>query len=183
MKNNLTLILLFIIIILLGLNYCSRVNPINNYETISSDTTLTYDTTIYHINNVNVKPQHITYKDTVIIDEAKIKELLNDYFAVYKYKDTLKNDTSATIILEENISQNKILTRDLMFVNNRPTKVIINNLKPTPHIISFFGGLSNIEKNNIVFGIGGGIKYDKHNLGVYINTNKSLTLNYNYYLK
>ena len=178
---KLTDILLAIVLSLLIwlIVFSDKVN--NNYINTDTDTTYNYDTTIYHNSYVNVKPQNVTYVDTVVVDEEQIKKFLNDYFSVYFYKDTLKNDSSATIILEESISKNTILKRDLFFTNNKPIVTINNTIEKK---YSFYtGGLLNIGKDNINFGLGGGLKYKKHSLGIYLNTDKNITLNYNYYLK
>ena len=57
-------------------------------------------------------------------------EVIREHFASNLYTDTLKNDTSALIVLNEVIERNKIASRELIFQNKRPT--IINNHYPEP---------------------------------------------------
>lgn len=58
--------------------------------------------------------------DTVPIDTLSI---LEDYFATYAYTDTLKKD-SVTFIINDTISQNRILSRGINYSLVYPTKII-----------------------------------------------------------
>ena len=58
--------------------------------------------------------------DTVPVDTLSI---LEDYFATYAYTDTLKKD-SVTFIINDTISQNKILSRGINYSLVYPTKII-----------------------------------------------------------
>lgn len=50
-------------------------------------------------------------------------DLLHKHYSAKYYKDTLKNDSSATIVLESYISQNNLDSIDMSFKNNRPTAI------------------------------------------------------------
>lgn len=68
------------------------------------------DTTIYE----TIYKTDTFYKD---VDTAKI---LRDYYTYRIYKDTLKNDSSATVVIRDSISRNRKLKSSLFFKNNRP---------------------------------------------------------------
>jgi hypothetical protein len=80
--------------------------------------------------------------DTVFakVDTAAI---LLAYFATRYYSDTLLNDTSAFIALQETVSQNSITERSLMFQNRRPTYITTTMLQPQPQVevhVSMYAG-------------------------------------------
>jgi hypothetical protein len=58
--------------------------------------------------------------------------ILHDYFASVHYLDTLKDDTSAFIALEEKLNKNRITSRVLTFKNRRPTRVVNNYYQAAP---------------------------------------------------
>ena len=62
----------------------------------------------------------IEVHDTIPIDTTSI---LEDYFATYAYTDTLKKD-SVTFVINDTISQNKILSRGINYSLVYPTKII-----------------------------------------------------------
>ena len=69
--------------------------------------------------------------DTIIlpIDSAaiveKYLELHQDYYSTYFYKDTVKNDSTAFIEIQSEITQNKPVRYDLVYYDRTPT--VINN--------------------------------------------------------
>lgn len=69
----------------------------------------------------------IVYRDSIHFDTIKLRDtaaMIRDYFAMVKYHDTLKNDTSALIVLDEIISENRIQHREVLFQNKRPIAII-----------------------------------------------------------
>lgn len=74
-----------------------------------------------------VKRDSFPYPDSIFVPVPV--EVANDFYSAYFYSDTLKNDTSALIVLNEQVTQNTIEYRELIFQNNRPT--IINHIYPT----------------------------------------------------
>lgn len=95
------------------------------YTIIKRDTIPLYDTVWEKGNTEYV---------LIPVDTANI---LKDYFSQVIYKDTVKNDTSALIVLNETILKNRIKMREVIFQNRRPTAIIEE------------------RKNALVFGIGG----------------------------
>jgi hypothetical protein len=63
--------------------------------------------------------------------------ILKDYYAKVTYIDTIKNDSSALIVLNEVVTKNRIADRSMMFQNRRPTAIIDE------------------RKNGVVLGVGG----------------------------
>lgn len=63
--------------------------------------------------------------DTAVILQ-KCKEMYQDYYSRIVYNDTLKNDTSALIILIDTVYQNRLQKRILGFQNRRATSIITN---------------------------------------------------------
>jgi len=88
-------------------------------------------------------PQRITYMDTIMEYDTTILDgdtvyvekaidtaaLMKDYFASVYYTDTLKNDSSALIVLSETIHKNRVANRELWFQNKRQTAVLQYNKK------------------------------------------------------
>ena len=62
----------------------------------------------------------IEIHDTIPVDTASV---LEEYFAAYAYTDTLKKD-SVTFIINDTISQNKILSRGIKYNLVYPTTII-----------------------------------------------------------
>ena len=157
-------------------------NSNNNNSYYKDSTYVTHDTTVYNTHYSETKPQIIINKDTLILDTAMIRQLINDYFAERYYNDTLLNDTSATIILAQKVTTNRILSKDLTFKNNKPTT--ITNVQITNDYHSSFLLSGNILYNTdrIEYGIGAGYKYRNHSGSLNVYTDKTIGLNYNYYL-
>jgi hypothetical protein len=68
------------------------------------------------------------------VDTAAI---MRDYFASAEYSDTVKDDSSALIVINEQISRNRIEAREVLFQNRRATMIYQPN------------------NNAIVLGVGG----------------------------
>lgn len=87
-----------------------------------------------------------------IVDTAAI---LRDYFATRFYSDTIRNDSSFLVIINDSVSHNRITYRQPYIQNLRPTAInttIINTNPPRTkvYVTGFIGG--NKEK----FGAGAG---------------------------
>ena len=50
-------------------------------------------------------------------------EVIREHFTSNYYQDTLKNDTSALIVLNELVERNQIASRELIFQNRRPIAI------------------------------------------------------------
>lgn len=66
-------------------------------------------------------PYNTLPKDTFYMIDTI--EVLDDYSSAYFYSDTLKDDTSALIVLNEQITENKIEYRELIFQNRKLTTI------------------------------------------------------------
>ena len=112
--------------------------------------------------------KHDTLYGDIIIDTAKI---LEDFFAKYVYKDTQDHD-SIKFVINDTISKNQILSRDVKFTYVKPTITItkyINRrefyvglgIMGTPQRLSFVGPQLNYkDKKRNLFGLGIGIDSD-----------------------
>ena len=112
--------------------------------------------------------KHDTLYGDVFIDTAKI---LEDFFAQYGYKDTQDHD-SIKFVINDTISKNQILSRDVKFTYVKPTITItkyINRrefyvglgIMGTPQRLSFVGPQLNYkDKKRNLFGLGVGIDSD-----------------------
>lgn len=112
--------------------------------------------------------KHDTLYGDVFIDTTKI---LEDFFAQYVYKDTQDHD-SIKFVINDTISKNQILSRDVKFTYVKPTITItkyINRrefyvglgIMGTPQRLSFVGPQLNYkDKKRNLFGLGIGIDSD-----------------------
>jgi hypothetical protein len=106
---------------------------------IESDTVLVYDTTTIIKWKEHPVPYLVTSYDTLTKTDSvflfandsvectkKLIALFKDYHAKNFYRDTLMNDSLATIIVNSLITTNKIDSIGVEYRNNRPEKVITN---------------------------------------------------------
>jgi hypothetical protein len=63
--------------------------------------------------------------------EVDTAGILSAYFERHYYSDTLKNDSDAFIRVDELVTENLISSRELTFINRRPTE-IINKVEVIP---------------------------------------------------
>ena len=130
-KNFQSLIIIGLIIVIFLLRECkgeSKGTPIEPVTIVKIETK--YDTIVETVETyipeyrtkVKWKIVHDTIEvhDTIPTDTASI---LKDYFATYAYTDTLKTD-SVTFIVNDTISQNRILSRGINYSLVYPTKII-----------------------------------------------------------
>lgn len=78
------------------------------------------------------KPK-IIYRDSIKVIPANMDTglILRDYFNTYSYLDTLKNDSSALVIVSDTVTQNRVISRGFTFQNRRETAYVINNTTVT----------------------------------------------------
>jgi hypothetical protein len=110
------------IVIVLLLFTCDRKCPDNINTTITIHDTIEGDSIPYVV--YCPKPIYI-YRDTGSIRYKDIDttDIIYDYFAEKYYSDTIKDDTSALIVLNELITQNDIYKRNFWFQNRRKTSI------------------------------------------------------------
>ena len=132
-KNFQSLIIIGLIIVIFLLRECkgeSKGAPIEPVTIVKIETK--YDTIVETVETYipeyrtkvkwKTKTVHDTIEihDTIPVDTASV---LEEYFATYAYTDTLKKD-SVTFIINDTISQNKILSRGIKYNLVYPTTII-----------------------------------------------------------
>ena len=132
-KNFQTLTIIGLIIVIFLLRECrgeSKGTPTEPVTIVKIETK--YDTIVETVETYipeyrtkvkwKTKTVHDTIEvhDTIPIDTTSI---LEDYFATYAYTDTLKTD-SVTFVINDTISQNRILSRGINYSLVYPTKII-----------------------------------------------------------
>ena len=132
-KNFQSLIIIGLIIVIFLLRECrgdSKGAPTEPVKVVKVETK--YDTIVKEVTSYvpeyrtevkwKTKTIHDTIEvhDTIPIDTASI---LEDYFKAYAYNDTLKED-SITLIVNDIISQNQIMSRNIKYSLVYPTTII-----------------------------------------------------------
>ena len=132
-KNFQSLIIIGLIIVIFLLRECrgdSKGTPTEPVKVVKVETK--YDTIVETVPTYipkyktrvkwKTKTIHDTIEvhDTIPIDTASI---LEDYFKAYAYNDTLKED-SITLIIDDIISQNQIMSRNIKYSLVYPTTII-----------------------------------------------------------
>ena len=139
-KNIQNLLIVVLVVIILLMRGCSRNKPISEpkiiTETIVKWDTLKIDSLVYV---PKWRTKVTTIHDTVLanVDTAFI---LNDYYFTYAYTDTLSLDSLGSIVINDTISRNSILFRNVQPNILIPTITITN----TSYLYQreFFGGVS-----------------------------------------
>ena len=139
-KNIQSLLIVVLVVIILLMRSCSGNKTIPEPKIIT-ETVVKWDTVVVE------KTQYIpkwrtkvtTIHDTVLanVDTAFI---LNDYYSTYAYTDTLSLDSLGSIVINDTISKNSILFRNIQSNIFIPTITVTN----TSYIYQreFFGGIS-----------------------------------------
>ena len=156
-KNIQSLLIVVLVVIILLMRSCSGGNdPIE--PKIVTEIEVRYDT-VETVKETYI-PKYITRYETDIdtfrapIDTVAI---LRDYYAKYFYSDTLLIDTIGYAIINDTITKNTILARDVKSNIFIPTTTITN----TVYLYNreFFGGISVGATNQAVQNINGEILY------------------------
>ena len=132
-KNFQTLIIIGLVIVIFLLRECrGEKSPIPTEPITVVKIETKYDTIVETVPTYipkyktrvkwKTKTVHDTIEihDTIPVDTASV---LEEYFAAYAYTDTLKKD-SVTFIINDTISQNKILSRGIKYNLVYPTTII-----------------------------------------------------------
>jgi len=126
--------------------------------TTDTITTIEYDTIIHD----SLIPKPIPYEvtlppDTIrYVDSAYCIAIARSYYSRNIYNDTLQDDTSAFIKIEDTTYKNELQRRRLTFINRRPTKIttIINQSTSSIEAKNkFYVGVS-VGRETTQFGIG-----------------------------
>lgn len=150
-----------LIVMIIILQQCRRTPEPEVITTVTHDT-IPGDSIPYEV--LLPKPYPV-YKDTGST-KWKYKDvdtcaILRDYYAQYFYHDTLKDDTSALVIVNDVVTENRLQARKLIFQNRRATVIntTINNYGDLPtHKIYIGAGLNNSVVN-----------FDENTLGLTAN--------------
>ena len=115
--------------VVIGILLSNQCNPSKVREVVIHDT-IPGDPFPYIVYQGIPQPYAVHHWHTDSFTRIDTLEAIREHLASNLYIDTLKNDTSALIVLNEVIERNKIASRELIFQNKRPT--IINNHYPEP---------------------------------------------------
>ena len=131
LKDFKTLTIIGLIIVIFLLRECrgeSKGTPTEPVTVVKVETK--YDTIVEtvetYIPEYRTKIKYKTVHDTIEIHDTvpvDTLSILEDYFATYAYTDTLKKD-SVTFVINDTISQNRILSRGINYSLVYPTKII-----------------------------------------------------------
>ena len=147
--------------------------------------TIPSDSVPYPIYNDKPVPVFVYKTDTVPanVDTAAI---LKDYFAIVYYSDTLQNDTSYHLVINDTIHQTRIAFRQVLFQNPRPTAIHTTHVDTTIYpnktklfatlsvagskssLDAFTPGLTLITKGDNMYGIGTNILQQQPNVNATI---------------
>lgn len=130
MNNKYLILIIFALVLALllcqrcgSLSYKGADKPLK-VDTITKTTIKYIGDTSTHTTAVKPpKPVYIYQTDSFPLHVDTLA-ILKDYYARYYYVDTIRNDTSALIVIEDIVSKNSILSRQLRFANRRVSKEI-----------------------------------------------------------
>jgi hypothetical protein len=126
------------------------------------------------------------YKTDTIPANVDTAAILNNYFALVYYSDTLVNDTSYRLIINDTIHQNRIAFRQVFFQNLRPTAINTTHIDTfisqnttklfatlsvagsNSSLDAFTPGLTLITKGDNMYGIGTNILQQQPNINATI---------------
>ena len=174
MKKVFIAILSVLFILIIYLHYFTENNATQQLKT-SNTYVIGKDTNVqWEIANVPI-PETIYSEPEIIMippDSNCIAEWINlysNYSQTLVYSDTLKDDSSALVIVVDTILKNKLYGRSFGFMNRRATEIIINNYTTIVRndnglyvgggfVGNKFGGEVSVIRNRFEFDIG---TYDK----------------------
>lgn len=115
-------LIVFLLVVIFKSEMGSKISYIETpgdsvFTEIIKEVPVPYDTIIYDIDTLWLSQDTIKLTDTVFV--------YNDYFKMYSYKDTIKNDSSMTIVRNLQITQNKLYKEQYFTKNNRKTELIM----------------------------------------------------------
>ena len=139
-KNIQNLLIVVLVVIILLMRSCSGNETIPEPK-ITTETIVKWDTVI--IEKTQYIPKWRTKVTTVhdtILAKVDTAFILKDYYSTYAYTDTLNLDSLGSIVINDTISKNSILFRDVQPNIFIPTITVTN----TSYIYQreFFGGIS-----------------------------------------
>lgn len=161
-ENTKTLSIMVLSAIILMMKFCGNSSqvPVLVSQEIIHDT-IPGDSIPYLVTGEIPDPIKIIVPTTdTLWKNVDTAAILQDYFSTLYYQDTLLNDTSALIVVNDTISQNEIQGRSLLFQNKRPIALTttINNTYATPNTRLLSAGIIG-GGNRSMFNFGVGILY------------------------
>jgi len=155
---------------------CNSPEPISDTIVIPGDSVFTETTiskpTPYVVVEYNTDTIEIP-ADTAEL-ARRYKDIYSRLYASKTHLDTLKNDSSATVIITTHISQNSLDSLKMQFKNNRTTSIVTNTtVEDTKWQVGVYSDLSLISTYKVYkgFSVGGmvNITDKKANIGILYN--------------
>lgn len=171
-KNIQSLLIVVLVIIILLMRSCSGNETVPEPKVIT-EIVVEWDTVV--VERIQYVPKWrtkvTTIHDTVLVD-VDTAFILNDYYSTYAYTDTLDLDSLGSIVINDTISKNSILFRDVQPNLFIPTITVTN----TSYLYQreFFGGVSLTNSPSAIQNISGELlfvnkKRHAYGLGVGLN--------------
>lgn len=159
----------FAIGLVIGFMLLRSCGPVQEKIVTLSDT-IYGDSVPYVVVQNKPVPYKVIRRDTIWMHDTirliDTIEVLNDYYSAYFYSDTVKDDTSALIVLNEQITENKIEYRELIFQNRKVTT--INNHYPANKNKIHLGAIGTLTGVSVE----AGYSYGKNQFGLIYGTQK-----------
>ena len=186
-KNLQTLLIVVLVAIILLNRNCEGKKSQPTEPIIITDTIVRYDTIISEkINYIpKWKTKYITKVDTIPSDIDTLA-ILKDYYAKYFYTDTLYIDTLGYAVINDTISLNSILSRDIKTNILIPTSTVTNTIYINQN--EFYWGLGVYGGEKKIDHLGGELlfknkKHQVYGLGLGVNQNFKPVLGFKLYWK
>lgn len=182
-KYNLIITIIFLVLsFILGVNIGLKKSKQNITTKTTTETITLYDTVKIESIVYTPKPYkeeiYINTIDTIYeMQKIDTLEILKEFTKTYFYADTLKNDTSAFIVVFDKITNNKISERNWEFINRRPTYIqtTTNHYTSTRTWNVGVGGVISGNGTMLDYGVGVHVRHKQINYMVnYIISNKSI---------
>lgn len=142
------LILAGVIIILIFI--WRRYAPSNNIETggdtLTSIITYKYDTTVYHVDRVNI--YHYSTDSIFLPVKVDTSQVIKDYFTKYVYSDTIR-DTNILATITDTVFKNSILHRAFDYRLLRPTQIITTTIVAPAMSKIYLEGITGLNKDQV----------------------------------
>lgn len=180
--NSIVVILFLILSFILGVNIGLKKSKRNTITKTTTETITLYDTIKLESVVYTPKPYkeeiYINITDTIYkMQKIDTLEILKEFTKTYFYADTLKNDTSAFIVVFDKVTNNQISERNWEFINRRPTHIqtTTNHYTSAREWNVGVGGVFSGNSAMLDYGVGVHIKHKRINYTAnYIISNKSV---------
>ena len=188
-KDIKTLLIVVLIVIILIMRACSggRNNNVVTDPTIITETITKWDT--LKIDSLVYVPKWRTKIETIhdtIPTDIDTLSILKDYYAKYFYTDTLSLDSLGNIVINDTISRNSILFREIQPNVLIPTTTVTNTVYINNR--EFYGGFGMKGRTNQLNYLGGELLYKTkskqvYGVGVGVNQDFQPVLGFSMYWK